>query len=33
MQLRINDQAIEVADGPERMLLWVLRDELGMTGA
>lgn len=33
MQLTINDQAKEVADDtPERLLLWVLRDELGMTG-
>lgn len=32
MQLTINGSQVEVADGTERMLLWVLRDELGMTG-
>lgn len=32
MQLRINDQLIDVADAPDRPLLGVLRDELGMTG-
>jgi isoquinoline 1-oxidoreductase alpha subunit len=32
MQLRINDQLIDVADVPDRPLLGVLRDELGMTG-
>ena len=32
MQLTINGKQVEVADGAERMLLWVLRDELGMIG-
>ncbi|HEY0738549.1 MAG TPA: (2Fe-2S)-binding protein [Herpetosiphonaceae bacterium] len=32
MQLRINDQMIDVVDTPDRPLLGVLRDELGMTG-
>lgn len=32
MQLLINDQAYQVADEPDRLLLWVLRDELGLTG-
>lgn len=32
MQLTINGTQVDVADGTERMLLWVLRDELGMTG-
>jgi isoquinoline 1-oxidoreductase subunit alpha len=32
MELIINGQSAEVEDGSERMLLWVLRDELGMTG-
>ncbi len=32
MQLRINDELRDVADNPDRPLLWVLRDELGMTG-
>lgn len=32
MQLTINGQAVEVADDAGQMLLWVLRDELGMTG-
>lgn len=32
MQLRINDQLIDVDDAPDRPLLGVLRDELGMTG-
>jgi isoquinoline 1-oxidoreductase alpha subunit len=32
MQLFINDQTYQVADSPDRLLLWVLRDELGLTG-
>ena len=32
MQLNINGQTHEVADGKGRLLLWVLRDELGLTG-
>ena len=32
MQLKINDTVYEVADDPTAMLLWVLRDELGLTG-
>lgn len=32
MQLSINGRQVEVEDAPETMLLWVLRDELGMTG-
>lgn len=32
MQLIINDQIYEVADTPDRPLLWILRDELGLTG-
>ncbi|MBI1296165.1 2Fe-2S iron-sulfur cluster binding domain-containing protein [bacterium] len=32
MQLTINGSQVEVADGTERMLLWLLRDELGMIG-
>ncbi|MCB0115599.1 MAG: (2Fe-2S)-binding protein [Caldilineaceae bacterium] len=32
MQLTINGNQVDVADGAGRMLLWVLRDELGMTG-
>lgn len=32
MQLKINDTVYEVADDPTTMLLWVLRDELGLTG-
>ncbi len=33
MQLTINNQAYEVADDPSALLLWVLRDELGLTGS
>jgi isoquinoline 1-oxidoreductase subunit alpha len=33
MNLSINGQAYSVADEPNRTLLWVLRDELGLTGA
>lgn len=32
MQLTINSQIYEVSDSPDRLLLWVLRDELGLTG-
>jgi isoquinoline 1-oxidoreductase alpha subunit len=32
MQLTINDQSYEIDDEPPRLLLWVLRDELGLTG-
>jgi isoquinoline 1-oxidoreductase alpha subunit len=32
MELIINDQAYQVADSGDRLLLWVLRDELGLTG-
>lgn len=32
MQLTINEIVYEVADDPTAMLLWVLRDELGLTG-
>jgi isoquinoline 1-oxidoreductase subunit alpha len=32
MILRINDQDYTVADATDRLLLWVLRDELGLTG-
>ncbi len=32
MQLTINGEQVTVADGSGRMLLWLLRDELGMTG-
>jgi isoquinoline 1-oxidoreductase alpha subunit len=32
MQLIINDELYEIADEPPRLLLWVLRDELGLTG-
>ena len=32
MQLTINQQSYQVADSPDRLLLWVLRDELGLTG-
>lgn len=32
MQLTINNTVYEVADDPSAMLLWVLRDELGLTG-
>ncbi len=32
MNLTVNGQAYQVADTPERTLLWVLRDELGLTG-
>ncbi|HSH03443.1 MAG TPA: (2Fe-2S)-binding protein [Anaerolineae bacterium] len=32
MQLTINGEIYEVAESPPRVLLWVLRDELGLTG-
>jgi isoquinoline 1-oxidoreductase subunit alpha len=32
MQLRINDQIHEVEADPDTPLLWVIRDDLGMTG-
>jgi isoquinoline 1-oxidoreductase alpha subunit len=32
VQLIINGRAYEVDDSPDRLLLWVLRDELGLTG-
>ncbi len=32
MKLIINNQTYQVSDMPERLLLWVLRDELGLTG-
>lgn len=32
MQLKINGTVIEVAGQPETPLLWVLRDEIGLTG-
>ncbi len=32
MQLEINGEQYEVAEGPERPLLWVIRDELGLMG-
>ncbi len=32
MKLNINGKSYEVADAPDRLLLWVLRDELGLTG-
>jgi isoquinoline 1-oxidoreductase subunit alpha len=32
VQLNINEKRYEVADAPDRLLVWVLRDELGLTG-
>lgn len=32
MELIVNQQVFPVADEPDRPLLWVLRDELGLTG-
>ncbi|GAB4113624.1 MAG: (2Fe-2S)-binding protein [Roseiflexaceae bacterium] len=32
MQLKINGQSYEVPESPARPLLWVIRDELGLTG-
>lgn len=32
MKLDINDQIYELPDNPPRLLLWLLRDELGLVG-
>jgi carbon-monoxide dehydrogenase small subunit len=32
MEIRVNGKGYQVADEPDRPLLWVLRDELGLTG-
>ncbi|RMD49366.1 MAG: (2Fe-2S)-binding protein, partial [Candidatus Thermofonsia bacterium] len=32
MELNINNKTVTVADNPSMPLLWVLRDELGLTG-
>ena len=32
MEIIVNGKAYQVADEPDRPLLWVLRDELGLTG-
>lgn len=32
MQITVNGNIYQVADEPDRPLLWVLRDELGLTG-
>lgn len=32
MQLVVNNQTYNVIESPDRLLLWVLRDELGLTG-
>jgi len=32
MELKVNGDLFQVADEPDRPLLWVLRDELGLTG-
>lgn len=32
MEIMVNDKTYEVADDPDRPLLWVLHDELGLTG-
>jgi isoquinoline 1-oxidoreductase alpha subunit len=32
MQITINGQTYLITDEPDRLLLWVLRDELGLTG-
>ena len=32
MKLEVNDQIVEVSSDPDTPLLWVLRDELGLTG-
>lgn len=32
MDLSINGKTYQVEDNPDRLLLWVLRDELGLTG-
>lgn len=33
MQVTINNQEYTIADDPSALLLWVLRDELGLTGS
>ena len=33
MLLNINGQSYTIKDDPDRLLLWVLRDELGLTGS
>ncbi|MPQ92563.1 MULTISPECIES: (2Fe-2S)-binding protein [unclassified Thioclava] len=32
MKLKINGKSVDVQSGPDTPLLWVIRDELGMTG-
>ena len=32
MEIRVNGKGYQVADEPDRPLLWVLHDELGLTG-
>ncbi len=32
MQINVNEKMYEVPDAPDRLLVWVLRDELGLTG-
>lgn len=32
MQITVNDQIYEIPDSPDRLLLWVLRDELELAG-
>jgi isoquinoline 1-oxidoreductase alpha subunit len=32
MELSVNGELFQVADEPDRPLLWILRDELGLTG-
>ena len=31
-QLKINGKQVEVSAGPDTPLLWVIRDEIGLTG-
>jgi isoquinoline 1-oxidoreductase alpha subunit len=33
VEITVNGKLYDVADEPDRPLLWVLRDELGLTGA
>ena len=33
MKLRVNDKTVDYDGDPEQPLLWVLRDELGLTGS
>ena len=33
MEIIVNDKTYQVAEEPDRPLLWVLRDELGLTGS